>query len=328
MVWFATAGVALVGFAIQDRASDCLIHLAPDSSIQEAIDTAPDRAVLCLGPGTYRVNLEIGSGLTIRGETGSPSDVMIVGMDEGPVVSISSQDHGEVILENLTLEGAVGEYDAVGLLVHGNATVRLEEVVIRDNASHGVIIEQNASLELLSVQITANGRLRGLDGLFAIGNAAVSGRGCSITHSGNDGVHAEGEASLEFEDCEISKNDGPALDLGDSAKLIAIDCVMARNRYFAVEVRQSSRVTLLGCSISWTDGDGIRLRESGYLTMENTRVVRNTGYGVCAVSRECTGVRPGERTFSGRVDGQGNTVFTNSLGDFCPQSLKELLTGF
>ncbi|RLB42080.1 MAG: hypothetical protein DRH12_06585, partial [Deltaproteobacteria bacterium] len=88
--------------AAQSRAN----ILSPDESIQQAIDAAPSGAVICLGEGTWKENIEIRKSLTIRG-AGAGKTVIRSAELNRPVVWIEG-DEIEVDLEGVTITGDIG----------------------------------------------------------------------------------------------------------------------------------------------------------------------------------------------------------------------------
>ena len=106
----------------------CTVTVEPGSDVAAAVAAqGPDGAVICLAPGTHRVNLDLTESVTLRGADGAVLD----GGGRGPVVRVGA--HGtQVRLENLTLRGGAHEFGS-GVLVEGYSDVTLVGCTVDGN---------------------------------------------------------------------------------------------------------------------------------------------------------------------------------------------------
>jgi parallel beta-helix repeat protein len=144
---------------------DCTILLQPGDSIQEAIRKAPEKAIICLAPGTWRENIIIDRelarqkvSLTLRG-SGADKTVIEAGRSDRPVIIIEGPGKGELMeqhdiqvsIENLTITGArlYFDYPALdatdklrpsGIWIGPYASVTVQNCVISKNDWHGIVV--------------------------------------------------------------------------------------------------------------------------------------------------------------------------------------------
>jgi nitrous oxidase accessory protein NosD len=104
---------------------DCTVTVAAGEDVAAAL--APD-AVICLGAGVHRVNLDLTHGVTLRGQAGTVLD----GGGRSPVVRIGV--HGQKLtLESLEIRGGSHEFGS-GVLVEGYSDVEIRDCRIAGNA--------------------------------------------------------------------------------------------------------------------------------------------------------------------------------------------------
>lgn len=184
---------------------DCTTLLRPGDSIQEAIRKAPEKAIICLAPGTWRENIIIDRelarrkvSLTLRG-SGADKTVIEAGRSDRPVIIIEGPGKGELMeqpdiqisIENLTITGArlYFDYPAVdatdkmrpsGIWIGPYASVTVQNCVISKNDWHGIVV--------------------------SVGKAVI--QGCHIFENKGVGILvSDGSEKTVIEDNTISKNE-------------------------------------------------------------------------------------------------------------------------
>jgi len=155
------AAVGLISGAESLAAQSCTVTVSPGESVQQAIESAPSGAVICLGEGTWEENLVIvGKSLTIRG-AGAGKTVIWSAEENRPVVWIEG-DEIEVHVEGLTITGAFGgcsdwpERCAHGLVVKGSAQVSLTDSQVSDNEVSGLYVGDSARVSLEGSTVSGN----------------------------------------------------------------------------------------------------------------------------------------------------------------------------
>jgi parallel beta-helix repeat protein len=275
--------------------SICEIRIRPGESLQEAITQAPEGAVICLAPGLYRENLTINKSITLRGEGANPKETLIIKAEEGDVIAISGPPK-VVILENLAVAGSWPEYTA------------------------GIHITGSVRVELSDCFLTGNDR-----GLWAGGSALVTLQRCTISGNGY-GLLLEEAAKVSLQNSPISDN-GLGVWVVGSAEAILIDCAISDN-YWGVIAAGSARLELNTCTITGSLGDGIRLTQKVSATVNTSRILNNSGYGVLLYTRDClipisARYNSGDE-FTGLIMGGGNIIPErnepdgNRRGSVCP----------
>ncbi len=128
----------------------CTVTVQPGQSIQEAIDSAPEGAVICVSADNlpYWENLTIMKSLTLRGA--GRDKTFLMGQDRNqPAISIGSSTQLEVVLEDLTESWGPSEYPplTIGVEAWGEAKVTLRNVEIRRN-SYSIVVRNSAQVQL------------------------------------------------------------------------------------------------------------------------------------------------------------------------------------
>lgn len=112
-----------------------LLHVPADhTTIQGAIDAAPEASVVIVGPGTYRENLDMrGKALTLTSAEG-PDATIIDGQRHGPVIRCGDGMRAGTIIRGFTLQGGAASYGA-GILIEGSGPT-IAGNVFRDNVEY------------------------------------------------------------------------------------------------------------------------------------------------------------------------------------------------
>ena len=101
------------------------------TTIQAGIDAVASGDTVLVSPGTYAENLTIsGKGITLRSEAG-PSTTIVDGGAAGPVLTITTGDGNESLVEGFTLQNGHSS-DGAGIVIR-EASPHIRSNVIRDN---------------------------------------------------------------------------------------------------------------------------------------------------------------------------------------------------
>lgn len=110
------------------------------TSIQDALDDADDGDVITVCSGTYVESIRDVRPLTILGESGDASDVILQGDGTGTVVSLLAG--GTVTLAHLTIRGGGGD---VAAILADTTDLILEDIVVTENDGTVVIAERSGT---------------------------------------------------------------------------------------------------------------------------------------------------------------------------------------
>lgn len=251
--WFVT--LSMLGLVLllsmpavgQDETS-CTIEVQPGESIQEAIDNAPEGAVICLALGTYRETLRIDKSLTLQG---MEKRAEITRVEEGPVILIQGSEDVEVIIKSLYVTRAKGNFSAVK--VEGNVQVSLENCTISDNYTRALWVE---------------------------GQAQVALENCALSDNRGDSITVWNSARIALNQCDISQNAGNGLVTWGSSFARLEGCTILENGDDGLWIMDSGHAVLENCTISKNDGDGVYAHQKAKLNIYNNRFLENMGFGV------------------------------------------------
>ncbi|MCI4065056.1 AAA family ATPase [Micromonospora sp. R77] len=222
-------------------------------TIADALEVAPDGAVISLAPGTYRERLQLaGRRLTVQasGEVGS-AIVDATGLD-GSALAVSS---GEVTVEGLAL--TAGDYPAV-TVTGARVTVRRCEL----SAGYGAGLQaaDGATVDATEVRV-----VRGQHG-FVFSDAGGTVESCEIRGVTDDGIIVRLGADPTIRSTTVA------------------DC-----GYRGVYVYQSGRPTIERCDVSGTGDTGILVAHRSSPRIVQTWVHETRGAGI-AFGPGCGGV--------------------------------------
>ncbi|MFC4145207.1 right-handed parallel beta-helix repeat-containing protein [Micromonospora mangrovi] len=222
-------------------------------TIADALEVAPDGAVISLAPGTYRERIRlVGRRLTVQasGEAGSAT-VDASGLD-GSALAVTS---GEVTVEGLVL--TAGDYPAVAVT---GARVTLRRCELSAGYGAGLQATDGATVDAAEVRV-----VRGQHG-FVFSDAGGTVESCEIRDVTDDGI---------------------IVRLGADPTIRGT--TVAGCGYRGVYVYQSGRPTIERCDVSGTGDAGIVVAHRSSPRIVQTWVHETHGVGI-AFGPGCGGV--------------------------------------
>ncbi len=307
--------VALLGVGLLGQ-EPCTITVQPGQAIQEAIDTAPDGAVICLEAGEWVENIVITKSLTVRGiERGATT--LRAAEDYLPVVVIQAPEASEVgvAISGVTIDGGGGR-EGYGVLATDGVHLTVGDCTVSGGFS-GIELQSNAQATITDCLVSRNS-----GGVTLMGSAQASIEDCTI--SGNEyGVWVMGSAQATITACSISESGSAGIQLIGDAQATVTDCAVSGSGDSNIEVRERAQGTFTGCSVSNGGRFGIYLESSAQATIANNVIRDNERYGVALGEQPCFFVFG---RFAGYVAGNGNTGDGNAEGVVCPDYLAFLFT--
>jgi len=190
---FALLTVAPSGVGAQN----CAVTVQPGQSLQQAINTVSEGALVCVASGTFTENITITKSVSLRG-AGSAQTVL-----QGSV-RIERDQEIRVALTGCTITGS--RFGAA-LRVAGQAVVTLDDLTLTESFS----------------------------GLLATGSAMVTATNSRFVKNQFDGARAENAARVTLSRALISENyDG--IVVRDSAQLDLRQSALTDNRYCGLRV--------------------------------------------------------------------------------------------
>jgi hypothetical protein len=213
-------------------------------TVADALEVAPDGAVVTLAPGTYREQITLtGRRITVRA-TGDPASAILdaAGLD-GAALSVTS---GEVVVEGVAL--TAGDYPAVAV---SGGRLRLHRCELAAGYGPGLLASDGAVVDATEVRV-----VRGQHGLVF------------------------SDAGGTVETCEIRDvtDDGIIVRLG--ADPIIRGTTVAGCGYRGVYVYQAGRPTIERCDVSGTGDAGILVAHHSSPRILQTWVHETRGHGI------------------------------------------------
>ncbi|MCK4394876.1 right-handed parallel beta-helix repeat-containing protein, partial [Candidatus Bipolaricaulota bacterium] len=272
--------ISVAGVA-QD-AAECTIWVQPGESIQEAINQAPEGAVICLAEGTWEENITIAKSVTLRGEGGKPDEVRIIGADEGPVIQIKGDQEITSVLGSLTVAEGKGR-SGDGIRIRGTTRVSLADILVLENEDNGLEVWDAAEVNV---------------------------KDCTLVGNGHNGVAVLVSSQVTIEDSAISGNKDNGLWVGDSTQVLIKNSTISDNKDDGLDVRDSAHVALESSTVNGNEEDGIDAWTSGHVTVSQCTVSENGEGGLSVGGPATTTIN--DSTFS-HNGGSGLSVGNSEL---------------
>ena len=238
---FSVLLVVVALSASAEEPQQLVIAVQAGDSIQEAVDLAPEGAVLALASGVWLENVIIEKSLTIQGEGADRTHIS--GITRGlPTLWLRSEEgtnEGPLIqVQDITIcdsPGQCTEYD--------------------DVCANGVKVSGYTQAAIARVAFLRNGK----GGLFAEDMADVSLEDSIVSDNWNDAVEAAGIARLHVIRCDISENMGCGLAATGGAVLAATESVVTGNGQSGVIAADHAQIRLVRCAITGNGQYGVSL---------------------------------------------------------------------
>ncbi|MEH0528664.1 right-handed parallel beta-helix repeat-containing protein [Streptomyces stelliscabiei] len=244
------------------------------ASLAAALEAASDGDVLVVAPGTYRENLVVRRGVTLRGPEGSPGSVRIAPVDGVPLTVSAS-----AVVQDLHVEGQ--DAAAPALLVE-DGTPELLDLRIVTRSAAGIEVRGGARPTVRRCTV---------DNPAGIGIAVVDGGGgvfeeCEVVAAGQAGVAVRGGGHPRLERCRVHHTSGSGLTAtGENSALEAVGCEVYEVRGSGVQITGRATAHLTDCDVHRTTADGITLDTDAVLHPRGLPDPRHPGKPVDLRSR-------------------------------------------
>jgi hypothetical protein len=168
------------------------IPVDPGESIQAAIDASTDGDVIAVSAGTYNENIDLrGKAITL---VGAGPDSVIRGTGTGPVVTITSGEGSDSVVDSFQITGGVAD-EGGGIVIRDSSPTIVRNVIFNNRARRqgsGVFIEASQAVlsnNLIVYNATARGDPHSVEVTDAapqiINNTIVRGDSNGIILHGN-----------------------------------------------------------------------------------------------------------------------------------------------
>ena len=287
---------------------ETLLQVKPGESIQAAIDTAPEGAIICLEAGVWEENLTIERSLTLRGP-GAGEAVLKSAKGGRPVVWVWAVEESlqtvSVTLERLSIGGAFG-HDA-----HWP-----------ERGAYGILAQDDVRVEITHCLISGNR----WSGIALLNEAEIVVRESTISENGWYGVWLMDATTATVVDSRISTNSGGIWFQGTSEGDL-YGTVVSDSLWKGIWADQSTRTSILDCRVDRNGDGGIRVGSHAHVILSDSLIIENEGYGLDVVQSTCCGA-----VFYGYVAGRRNIIPDpgeengNAEGGFFPSEFEFLIT--
>ncbi|MCX4552621.1 right-handed parallel beta-helix repeat-containing protein [Streptomyces sp. NBC_01387] len=256
------------------------------ASLSAALEAAGDGDVLTVAPGTYRENLVVQHGVTLRGSEGAAGSVRIAPADGIPLtvrasaavqdLQIEGQDSSApaLLVEEGTpelLDLRIVTRSAVGIEVRGAARPTVRRCTVDNPAGVGIGVLDGAGGLFEDCEVVAAGQ----SGISVHGGAHPRIERCRVHHASGAGLSITGEGSgLEAFGCEVYEVKGTGVQVAARASAHLTDCTVHRTSADGVTLDTDAVLTLSDCDIHDIPENAVDLRSRSVLTLTRSTVRR------------------------------------------------------
>jgi parallel beta-helix repeat protein len=129
-----------------------------------------------------------------------------------------------------------------------------------------------------------------------------------------NGIQIGGKVKVAIQNSTVSSNGLSGIWTEDSSQATIKNSMISRN-LLGIVMLDSSQATIENSTISGNEYGGIFLGGSAQASISDNRIFDNKGYGVALALKVCGS---DEDYFQGKVEGRGNQIYNNQLGNLCP----------
>ncbi|MBI3659771.1 right-handed parallel beta-helix repeat-containing protein [Candidatus Acetothermia bacterium] len=220
-----------IGVAEQIQAQTepaCTMNLVPGTSLQAAVTSAPEGAVICLSRGTwYGSSVLLAKRLTLRGFPPNSDGQLASSLQSDqvgkPILLVSSPNAIEVNLENLSITDAPRSV-AISIQ-HGKIVVNLRHSEIARSGFYGIVIDGTSRLNVESSRIVDNL----VYGILMLGSSQVTLTDSVVSGSKAGGIFAQEASKLTLFNSQLIENDPYGAVITDTATAIIRRSLISTN---------------------------------------------------------------------------------------------------
>jgi parallel beta-helix repeat protein len=228
-------------------------------TLRDALEVAPDGAVVTVAPGTYRERIDLaGRRLTLRA-SGEPGSAIVdaSGLD-GPALSVAS---GDVEVDGLAL--TADDYPAVMI---GGGRVRLHRCELSAGYGAGLQAEGGALVDATEVRV-----ITGQHG-FVFSDAGGTVESCEIRGVSDDGVIVRQGADPVIRGTKVSDCGYRGIYVYQSGRPVIERCDVSGTGDAGIVVAYASAPRIIDTWVHQTSGSGIVIGPGCTVTVEQCRV--------------------------------------------------------
>lgn len=254
--------------------SHCTITVQPGESIQAAVDSAPEGAVICLAEGEWEEDLAVTRSVTLRGS--GVGRTRIKGQEVGwwPVIEIGDSREIEVWIEGIAIEEGNN-----GIWVRGSSRVQLSSVAVEGNRQNGITIWDLADVTIVGSTVATSRQ----HGLAISDSASVIITDSTIMHNGWSGIEGRGSAQVILSDSTVTGNGECGLFL-QGASEITIRESTVRSAVLGIGVSETAHAVIAGSLIEGGESGGIYLEDTAHAMITVSTIAGGESlYGITIV---------------------------------------------
>ena len=206
------------------------------STIATALSVAASGDTVLVAPGTYVEDLELVSGVTLRGN-GDPQQVILQGTGASSVLHGTQVGEGTQVV-SLTVRGGIGRASGGSRLGGGiyveTSILTLQDVWLRDNQADlgGGLCAENSAIHWTGGALTGNAAVLGGGAFLSKGSHTLSAVAASGNHATSGGVlYAQSAILVTLDDCLWTDN--AATDAGGAGFVALTACLASYCRFEA-----------------------------------------------------------------------------------------------
>lgn len=235
---------SIIGFSaatFAQETSACTITVNPCESIQEAIDKAPEGAVICLAEGIWEESIKITRSLTLHG-AGDEKTTIEGRTKYDPIIVIRpTKEDREILVE---IEGMKITKGGDGIDISGDAEARITNCTVSGNNWGGIVLLGSAEAKITDCTISEN-----WSGVVLQNSGQAEVIGCTVSGNRHDGIECLDSVQAKITNCTLSENRS-GIELSSFAWAEITGCTISGNWEYGIWLQDSTHLTINGCTIS------------------------------------------------------------------------------
>jgi nitrous oxidase accessory protein len=246
-------------------------EIGAGTSLQPAIDAAPDGTAFCLAPGRHTGPLRVSRGITLWG----PRAAVVYSTGAGTTIRVEGAG---VKLLGFTVDGSGARYDLLDAAVHVAGQDHLVAGLGIEHAIYGILVEQAARVAVRDNQVRGDAKqVMGLRGdairlweatsCEVVGNDVEDGRDVVVWYSPRSRVSGNRVRGGRYGTHLMYSHDAVVEDNEYRHDVVGVFIMYSRR----VALRGNLVVDSVGAA-----GMGVGLKDSGDVTLTRNRIVRAT----------------------------------------------------
>ncbi|MCB5909019.1 right-handed parallel beta-helix repeat-containing protein [Streptomyces pinistramenti] len=256
--------------AVQAAPNGALITVAPGRYAEALVFTGVVTVVAAEGRGTVRITPRTGSAVTVAAEAVKLTGLVVHGSDEErPAVDVAD---GQLELDDCEISGTAWST----VLARDTGTLAMRNCDVTNPKGAGIVVTSEAESVIEDCRLAD----LGASGIVIGEHGDPLVRRCTVRDARGNGLFVSGHGQGTIEDCDFSGTTQPAVALEDDSATRLLRCRIHRTKAVGLHIASRNQVLIEDCRIEETGKEGVTVTEHADPLVRRLRVARTAGRGL------------------------------------------------